>query len=73
MCSQDPIFGTNKNGILKNGSCEGAFRGTGRFTGILAQTDYQKLLCHLMQNKLLTTDAKLEKSSLQGSKSERGK
>ena len=25
MCSQDPIFGTNKNLILENGSCEGAF------------------------------------------------
>ena len=25
MCSHDPIFGTNKNRILKNGSCEGAF------------------------------------------------
>ena len=22
MCSHDPIFGTNKNRILKNGSCE---------------------------------------------------
>ena len=26
MCSQDPIFGTNKNRILKNGSCERASR-----------------------------------------------
>ena len=26
MCSYDPIFGTNKNRILKNGSCERAFR-----------------------------------------------
>ena len=25
MCSYDPIFGTNKNRILKNGSCERAF------------------------------------------------
>ena len=26
MCSYDPMmFGTNKNGILKNGSCEWAF------------------------------------------------
>ena len=26
MCSHDPILGTNKNRILKNGSCERAFR-----------------------------------------------
>ena len=26
MCSHDPFFGTNKNRILKNGSCERAFR-----------------------------------------------
>ena len=26
MCSHDPIFGTNKNRIRKNGSCERAFR-----------------------------------------------
>ena len=26
MCSQDPFFGTNKNRILKNGSCERAFK-----------------------------------------------
>ena len=26
MCSHDPIFGTNKNRILKDGSCERAFR-----------------------------------------------
>ena len=26
MCSHDPFFGTNKNRILKNGSCEQAFR-----------------------------------------------
>ena len=26
MCSDDPIFGTNKNRILKNGSCERALR-----------------------------------------------
>ena len=25
MCSHDPFFGTNKNRILKNGSCERAF------------------------------------------------
>ena len=25
MCSHDPIFGTNKNRTLKNGSCERAF------------------------------------------------
>ena len=25
MCSHDPIFGTNKNGIVKNGLCERAF------------------------------------------------
>ena len=25
LCSHDPIFGTNKNRILKNGSCERAF------------------------------------------------
>ena len=25
MCSDDPFFGTNKNRILKNGSCEQAF------------------------------------------------
>ena len=25
MCSHDPLFGTNKNRILKNGSCERAF------------------------------------------------
>ena len=25
MCSYDPFFGTNKNRILKNGSCERAF------------------------------------------------
>ena len=28
MCSHDPFFGTNKNRILKNGSCEWAFRKT---------------------------------------------
>ena len=26
MCSHDPIFGTNKNRIVKNGFCERAFR-----------------------------------------------
>ena len=26
MCSHDPIFGTNKNRILKNGSCERALK-----------------------------------------------
>ena len=26
MCSHDPFFGTNKNRILKNGSCEQVFR-----------------------------------------------
>ena len=26
MCSHNPFFGTNKNRILKNGSCEQAFR-----------------------------------------------
>ena len=26
MCSHDPFFGTNKNRILKNGSCEQAFK-----------------------------------------------
>ena len=26
MCSRDPIFGTNKNRILKKGSCERAFK-----------------------------------------------
>ena len=26
MCSHDPFFGTNKNRILKNGSCEQALR-----------------------------------------------
>ena len=26
MCSHDPFFGNNKNRILKNGSCEQAFR-----------------------------------------------
>ena len=26
MCSHDPFFGTNKNRILKNGSCEWALR-----------------------------------------------
>ena len=26
MCSHDPFFGTNKNRILKNGSCERAFK-----------------------------------------------
>ena len=26
MCSRDPFFGTNKNRILKNGSCEQAFK-----------------------------------------------
>ena len=26
MCSHDPFFGTNKNRILENGSCEKAFR-----------------------------------------------
>ena len=26
MCSHDPFFGTNKNRILKNGSCERALR-----------------------------------------------
>ena len=26
MCSHDPFLGTNKNRILKNGSCERAFR-----------------------------------------------
>ena len=26
MCSHDPFFGANKNRILKNGSCEQAFR-----------------------------------------------
>ena len=26
MCSHDPFFGTNKNQILKNGSCERAFK-----------------------------------------------
>ena len=25
LCSHDPFFGTNKNRILKNGSCERAF------------------------------------------------
>ena len=25
MCSHDPFFGTNKNRILKNGSCEQSF------------------------------------------------
>ena len=28
MCSHYPFFGTNKNRILKNGSCERAFRQT---------------------------------------------
>ena len=28
MCSYDPIFGTNKNRILKNGSCERASLGS---------------------------------------------
>ena len=28
MCSHDPFFGTNKNRILKNGSCEQAFSST---------------------------------------------
>ena len=27
MCSHDPFFGTNKNRILKNGSCEQALIG----------------------------------------------
>ena len=26
MCSHDPFFGTNRNRIFKNGSCERAFR-----------------------------------------------
>ena len=26
MCSHDPFFGTNKNRILKNGSCEQALK-----------------------------------------------
>ena len=26
MCSHNPFFGTNKNGILKNGSCEQALK-----------------------------------------------
>ena len=26
MCSHDPFFGTNRSRILKNGSCEKAFR-----------------------------------------------
>ena len=26
MCSHDPFFGTNKNRILKNGSCEHSLR-----------------------------------------------
>ena len=29
MCSHDPIFGPNKNRILKNGSCERALRKNG--------------------------------------------
>ena len=28
MCSHDPFFGTNKNRILKNGSCERALKWT---------------------------------------------
>ena len=32
MCSHDPFFGTNKNRILKNGSCERAFRDVNNYT-----------------------------------------
>ena len=35
MCSHDPFFGTNKNRILKNGSCKRAF--------IIADYEYAKI------------------------------
>ena len=33
MCSHDPFFGTNKNRILKNGSCEQALTDVTAATG----------------------------------------
>ena len=30
VCSHDPFFGTNKNQILKNGSCERTLKKTGK-------------------------------------------
>ena len=45
MCSHHPVFGTEQNQILENGSCERAF--TGDFTA-----------CHLMQYKLSSIELK---------------
>ena len=46
MCSHDPFFGTNKNRILKNGSCERAFTLikvlTGLKTKMLEKTDLNR-------------------------------
>ena len=48
MCSHDPFFGTNKNRILKNGSCERAF------TAICSQTtfNHQVLRLRPLENTL---------------------
>ena len=44
MCSHDPFFGTNKNRILKNGSCEQAFRWSQRGFDNLFQRPHVTLL-----------------------------
>ena len=36
ICSHDPFFGTNKNRILKNGSCEWALRKSCREKEVLS-------------------------------------
>ena len=35
MCSHDPFFGTNRNRILKNGSCERAFKKLVNFSAVI--------------------------------------
>ena len=45
MCSHDPFFGTNKNRILKNGSCEQTFSPDGLRFKVLYFGSYQALAC----------------------------
>ena len=44
MCSHDPFFGTNKNRILKNGSCERAFT---HYSGGMHLVKVPKTRCNL--------------------------
>ena len=45
MCSHDPIFETNKNRILKKGSCTRAFRESFRSTELNCEETPVKLNC----------------------------